>query len=107
MNDKTEYYYTNGGERLGPVTTEALTEMLKGGLISGDTLVWRNGMSEWASLASSDLGYLVMPAERRDASLAAPFGSGGPAPGVSFLDAVKICLSKYVTFRGRASRSEY
>jgi uncharacterized membrane protein YhaH (DUF805 family) len=34
------------------------------------------------------------------------FAAQAPAP-TSFADAVKICFSKYATFSGRASRSEY
>ena len=49
---------------------------------------------------------------------AAPFGvdaagtgygdmTGGPGQPRSFVEAIKTCLTKYVTFSGRASRSEY
>lgn len=33
--------------------------------------------------------------------------ASGPAPPRSFDEAISICLSKYATFSGRASRSEY
>lgn len=33
--------------------------------------------------------------------------TAGPAPWRGFTEAVRICLRKYVTFSGRASRSEY
>lgn len=32
---------------------------------------------------------------------------GAPAPSPGFVDAIKICLGKYVTWAGRATRSEY
>ena len=37
------------------------------------------------------------------------YGTGipQPVPGLSFMEAVKICFSKYATFEGRARRSEY
>jgi len=44
----TEWYYTDA-ERLqhGPVGPEILAELHSKGLMSGDALVWREGMSEW------------------------------------------------------------
>lgn len=31
----------------------------------------------------------------------------GPAPGMGFVEAVRACFNRYVTFSGRASRSEF
>ncbi len=32
---------------------------------------------------------------------------GQPTPYMGFVDAIKVCLSKYATFTGRATRAEY
>ena len=39
----------------------------------------------------------------------APYGQagGGAAPPLGFVEAVRVCFSKYATFKGRASRSEF
>lgn len=44
----SEWYYVEGGERRGPVAAETLTEHLRSGALPPDTLVWRDGMSDWA-----------------------------------------------------------
>jgi hypothetical protein len=38
-----QYYYTDGKERYGPFSLEELS----GRKISGDTLVWKEGMADW------------------------------------------------------------
>ncbi len=43
------------------------------------------------------------------AAAGSPWGTAvsGPAPARTFWDAIKVCLTKYVDGKGRASRSEY
>jgi hypothetical protein len=42
------WYYTMGGQRQGPVTTEALQAMLRQGQLPPHENVWREGMANWA-----------------------------------------------------------
>jgi GYF domain 2 len=51
-----EWFFTENGQRRGPVTTAALLELLCAEKISGDTLVWRKGFADWQSLRTTDLG---------------------------------------------------
>src|SRR6478735_12170991 len=56
-----EWYYAQNNERLGPVSDEELTELNRTGKITADTLVWRQGWSEWrnwrdAGVATPDSG---------------------------------------------------
>jgi ABC-type multidrug transport system fused ATPase/permease subunit len=42
------YYQNNDGQRHGPVTVEDLTKLARSWSILPSTLVWREGMKEWA-----------------------------------------------------------
>jgi uncharacterized membrane protein YhaH (DUF805 family) len=66
-----------------------------GGGPGGGPSVWdtaSSGTTDWGSGASSGSGAYVL---------------AGAAPPRNFWDAIKVCLTKYVDAKGRASRSEY
>ncbi len=44
------WYYARGDERVGPVDDEQLNGLVASGTVREDTLVWREGMSDWAPL---------------------------------------------------------
>lgn len=44
-----EWYYAVGGEQRGPVSEEAFQQLVQQGTITGETLVWREGMAGWQS----------------------------------------------------------
>lgn len=44
------YYSANGEARSGPVAEKALRELFESGAIEPSTLVWRDGMPDWAQL---------------------------------------------------------
>lgn len=46
----TQWFYAKDGERLGPVDEAQLRALWDGGELSGDSLVWREGMLEWQAL---------------------------------------------------------
>jgi GYF domain 2/Membrane domain of glycerophosphoryl diester phosphodiesterase len=41
------WYYVDGGQQAGPVTDEQFEELRSAGKITDDTLVWREGMTDW------------------------------------------------------------
>jgi uncharacterized RDD family membrane protein YckC len=41
------WYYAVGSQQQGPVTEDQLQGLIKGGVVTGDTLVWREGMANW------------------------------------------------------------
>jgi len=47
-----QWYYAIGGERFGPVTHSELERLVQAGTIVADTLIWRQGMNEWQTLAA-------------------------------------------------------
>ena len=49
----SSWFYVDGAQtRQGPVTADALVESYRQGLLGLDSLVWREGMAEWAPLQS-------------------------------------------------------
>ena len=47
------WYYEAWGDRQGPVSTEELFKLAKRETIKADTLVWKEGMADWAPFAES------------------------------------------------------
>ncbi len=45
--DGAEWYYSNEGQRLGPISFEELKSQVGQGRLGPDDLVWREGWSEW------------------------------------------------------------
>jgi uncharacterized membrane protein YhaH (DUF805 family) len=125
----TIWYYAEDDERRGPVDEAEIARLIGAHQIVGDTLVWRDGLDGWEaatrhfSFADDGMPPPPPPSADRDArpagsagsSYADPAASGqvGPdglyvgAPSRSFGEAIRVCFSKYATFSGRASRSEY
>lgn len=46
----SEWYYAEGQQRQGPVEDEVIRQLFQRGQLTLDTLVWREGMSQWAEL---------------------------------------------------------
>jgi uncharacterized RDD family membrane protein YckC len=42
------WYYAQGEERVGPLTDEAFQHLVHQGMVTEETLVWREGMQNWA-----------------------------------------------------------
>jgi uncharacterized RDD family membrane protein YckC len=47
-----DWYYADAGESVGPVSDEQLQELVTSGKITGESLVWHEGMAEWQTYAS-------------------------------------------------------
>lgn len=71
------WYYAIGSQQQGPVSEEQLQALIKDGVVTGDTRVWREGMTNWQlyrlvsgalpELASAPLsGQAEVSAERTD-----------------------------------------
>jgi len=112
MIDK-QWYVAVAGQQQGPFAVDALREQASRGAFASDALVWADGMADWQPIAASPLAGLlagappVPGAPPRLAAQAYQPQTGAGAPPLGFAAAIKTCLSKYVTFEGRASRSEY
>ncbi|WP_299105612.1 SPFH domain-containing protein [uncultured Tenacibaculum sp.] len=52
LPNQPQYFYAVNGQQAGPVNYEALKGLFAGGSINAETLVWKQGMANWASLQS-------------------------------------------------------
>ena len=53
------WYFTKDSTQEGPFDEQAIAATVAEGTIAGDTLVWRDGMSEWLPLHQTDLARLL------------------------------------------------
>jgi uncharacterized RDD family membrane protein YckC len=47
-----QWYYAEQGRQVGPLDETGLDDLVTAGIVRDDTLVWRDGMAEWATHAS-------------------------------------------------------
>lgn len=113
------WFYAQNGERQGPVSEAEAQRLVEDGTIGPDTLVWSEGMENWAKAST------VLPAMGGTPPTPPPFaptsvtespaGAGnnsyGYAPAgdhpTDFQNSVRTVFRKYATFSGRARRPEY
>lgn len=113
------WYFVLNGKPTGPVAAEDITAMIAAGELTLRTLVWRDGLGGWEK-AALHFGPDAMPAlpPVTDPNFRSPIVRNGTktmgadglyigAPAQSFFGAVTACMKKFLTFSGRASRSEY
>ena len=123
------YYLDGARNQQGPASSSEIARLVRNGTIRRDTLVWFAGMPEWRPASQvNDFAPLfaqAAPPPRPSAGpppmqRTEPYGGayqgqprqaqapyGGSVKEMGFVDAIKICFSKYVDFKGRARRPEY
>jgi uncharacterized membrane protein YhaH (DUF805 family) len=111
------WYYVIDGVRVGPVDAGEIARLIDTGTVSAQTLVWRDGLDGWVAASehfdiSKGVAPVSMPPVPPQPRVQNTRPSGdqpnaGAAPARGFRDSINTCLNKYVTFSGRASRSEY
>lgn len=100
------WYYLLNDTRIGPVEGSEIERLVSQGSVTAHTLVWREGLDGWEEAGnhfSISEGFSGPPPVPPRAPRALYHG----APARSFGEAISVCINKYVTFSGRASRSEY
>lgn len=45
-----QWYYSNDGQRFGPVPHPEMDRLIQVGTVKGDTLLWKQGMVQWTTL---------------------------------------------------------
>ncbi len=68
-----EWFYVDRGQQTGPVSQTEFERLVSGGTIGAETLVWRQGMSQWQA-------YAAVAGESAAGGVPA---AGGPPPGAS------------------------
>lgn len=104
------WYYAINNERMGPVDEADLAPLLANGTIGPQTLVWCEGMADWATAETTLPDALRNASNPSDGSvppLTTPSSETIFNHPTAFQAAVKTCFDKYATFKGRARRPEY
>ena len=90
-----QWYYVKGKDQAGPVTYAELEKLAEAGEISGETLVWREGLENWIAYESAEDEYPSDPGASRlklarDTDVSAASGAqpvtGDSAQGLSQLE---------------------
>lgn len=50
-----EWFYTDGGQRKGPVSATALKSLLDAGTLDSETPIWRKGLAGWLPIRETEL----------------------------------------------------
>lgn len=53
------WYYTLNNQQVGPVEEEEIKKLVEAGTINHSTMVWTNGMANWAPISQSALASLL------------------------------------------------
>ena len=77
----SQWYYTRGGERQGPVARVELDSLIRGGGLTPEDLVWCEGMADWQSAGKVDglFGPAAVPPALAGAASAAANPYASPA----------------------------
>jgi Predicted membrane protein len=108
------WYYANAGQQAGPVDQRTLESLIAAGTITQNTLVWRDGWSEWRPVGQTELASHFV---RQPPPPPQPvFAATTPAPVFGGIAAATTPATKpggrdwkslYLSFDGRATRREY
>lgn len=104
-----DWHYVVGGSSKGPHSTLEVEGLIARGQIGPDTLVWTDTLPVWEPAIQHftfDPGG-VSQVRHQGQHRQGQDGLYEGAPSRRFLEALQVCMAKYVTFSGRASRSEF
>lgn len=112
MSTNVWYYVDRHQERQGPVDAEIIREAYRGGQIDGESLVWREGMSQWAPLKQFELEFDLEdePTMLTRAPAMAPTGFDADAPTLAYASPYAppmATVASHVDFDGDASDVVY
>ena len=106
------WYYSDGGQRKGPVSLDAIRALTDARIVDAETLVWREGMVDWEP-AYRHISGMVPPlpgsSDARQVRADGPAGSSRRDYNepIGIGEATRRFFGNYATFSGRANRGEY
>lgn len=68
-----EWFYSDGEERLGPVTQDSLRDLLQSGKVKATDLVWTEGMIDWKTVNEVPELRSLLPTITERPRFASPF----------------------------------
>ncbi len=87
------WYYSTNNQQQGPVTEDQLAKLLQTLTISPNTLVWKEGMPQWAALSQTELARLL------PAQASAPYPPAPLAPAPTYQQTYNAQLLKPAAVR--------
>ncbi len=100
------WYYADNNERRGPIEDAGFQSLIASGIIKPDTLVWREGLSEWIPYSQAVSSASVVagaPVAAVDSSAVAP----GTEMGVCSESGKVYPRSELIEIEGRLVSAEY
>lgn len=85
------WYYAEGNQRVGPLTEEQFQAAVAQGKVNGTTLVWQDGMKNWAPFATTGLGSISSGSVQGGFVQCAECGKSFPADEVIAYAGKHIC----------------
>ncbi len=70
-----QWYHAASGDKIGPISLQTMQQLIQTNVVRPDTMVWRQGMNDWAVAKLTDLSDLF--------PTAAPVAPRSPAPAQS------------------------
>jgi hypothetical protein len=95
------WYYAVGSQQQGPVTEDQLHALAKDGVVTGDTLVWRDGMANWQPYRTIS-GAVLAPPPAPSVNLPAAAPSATPASSGAELSEQQVLEREYRVEIGEA-----
>ncbi len=105
-----QWFYVVGQDSKGPFESHEIEDLIAQGVIGPQSLVWHEGLPVWETAALHFEMPGVMASHHPGMAMGGQIGPDGlyvGAPSRNLGEAFKVCMGKYATFSGRASRSEY
>lgn len=96
-----EWYYADGGSRMGPVDETGFEALRASGRIRPETLVWKAGMTDWQPLDAIHTALPVNSVEVPTGTFCTQCGRQFPAAGLLTYGAARVCASCKETFYQR------
>ena len=125
MSAAASWYYATGSDPVGPYSRDQMTTLVTLGILKPETLVWSDGMVDWAPVAQSSLATVVrrpvvlesyQPAmaplsavmDGGSGAAVAVMGAGAAPSGFieTLGEAIGDCFGKFASGKGRARRAE-
>lgn len=81
MSETNEWYYLAGEEQVGPLTAEALQELIAEGTILPETQLWAEGLEDWIPASSVEGLFAPAPSQRPKLVLGSAAQAAHPLAG--------------------------
>ena len=86
-----EWYYSQEGQQKGPLSQQQFDELTLSGVVSGSTLVWREGLPEWKPYSTISPSSFPPPSVGGDLVVCAECGRGFPKNETVQIEGAHVC----------------